>query len=94
MYIYIQHLHVFIQPIPEKTILEMLAEMQIEILDGSETFINYTFECKQHLHIRMQTTSQFECVPRDTEALKFEKNLISNLYDEIPGKWSFSILTT
>ena len=43
---------------------------------------------------RAQPKSTFEFVPRDTEEFKFNQNLNSNLYREIPRNLSFSILTS
>jgi len=41
-----------------------------------------------------QSKSRFEFVLRDTEEFKFDQNLNSNLYHEIPRNLSFSISTS
>jgi len=44
------------------------------------------------LQIQIKPKFGFEFVPRDTEEFKFDQNLNSNLYREIPRNLSFSIL--
>ena len=44
------------------------------------------------LQIQIKPKSGFEFVPRDTEELKFNQNLNSNLYRQIPRNLCFSIL--
>ena len=46
------------------------------------------------LQIQIKPKSGFEFVPQDTEEFKFNQNLNSNLYREIPRNLSFSILTS
>jgi len=46
------------------------------------------------LQFQIKPKSRFEFVPRDTEEFKFNQNLNSNLYREIPRNLIFSILTS
>ena len=78
-----------LQPVPWKVKLESssLVETQIEIMHGGEIFVNFKFKLNQK--------SEYEFVPRD---IKFDLNLNSNLYREIPRNFflrvDFDQLTT
>jgi len=50
---YFTSIHLRVQPVPEKTRLEMLVEMQIEILDGQSSglFSNEPFEKRPVMNI-------------------------------------------
>jgi len=52
------------------------------------------WEDLSQLQIQINPKSQFEFVLRNTEEFKFNGNLNSKLYREIPRNLSFSILTS
>jgi len=57
--------------------LEMIVEMQIEILNGGEILVNIKTKITiwictgRYGGIQIQSKSQFECVPRDTDEFEF-----------------------
>jgi len=77
---------VMVQPVPWKMRLEMIVEMQIEILNGGEILVN----CKtkitnwictgRYRGIQIQSKSQFEFVPQDSDEFEFfDFNYLTNI---------------
>ena len=66
-----------LQPVPWKMRLGMIVEMQIEILNGGEILVNWKTKITiwictgRYRGIQIQSKSQFEFVPQDTDEFVF-----------------------
>jgi len=66
-----------LQPVSCKMRLGMIVEMQIDILNGGEILVNYKTKITiwictgRYRGIQIQSKSQFEFVPQDTDEFEF-----------------------